>query len=65
MNVLKMSKKFAGFGKIPWWLWLNRTVSSGASKARFNVLKITVSAVKMMYGIAYFPIGLAKDNSRK
>jgi len=43
----------------------NNVVNKGASKARFSVLNITENIVVMMYGMANFSIGLAKDNSRK
>ena len=43
----------------------NNVWSKGANSARFSVLNITENIVVMMYGIANFSIGLAKDNSRK
>ena len=41
----------------------NKVLSSGMSRARFSVPKKTVISVQMIYGIAYFSIGFAKDNN--
>jgi hypothetical protein len=43
----------------------NIVSSRGTSNTRLSVLNITVNMVVIIYGIANFSIGLAKDSSRK
>lgn len=43
----------------------NRVSKNGASKAKFKVLKRMEIEVTIIYGIANFWIGFAKDNNRK
>jgi hypothetical protein len=43
----------------------NIVLSSGTSSTRLRVLNITVNMVVKIYGTANFPMGFAKERSRK